>query len=134
MGKLAEIEGVGAVFSAKLEEAGIKNQAKLLEAGATPKGRKDLAEKTGISGKLILKWINRADLARVKGIGEEYADLLEFAGVDTVPELAQRRADNLHKKMLEVNEERKLVRSPPSESMVARWIEQAKQLPRAVHY
>jgi predicted flap endonuclease-1-like 5' DNA nuclease len=134
MAKLSEIEGVGAVYSAKLEAAGIKNQAKLLEAGATPKGRKELAAKTEISGKLILKWVNRADLARVKGIGEEYADLLEFAGVDTVPELAQRRADNLHKKMAAVNEERKLVRAMPTESTVAKWIEQAKTLPRAIHY
>lgn len=134
MGKLSEIEGIGAVYSEKLAAAGIKSQAKLLEAGGTPKGRKDLAAKSDISGKLILKWVNRADLARVKGIGEEYADLLEFAGVDTVPELAQRRADNLLKKMLEVNEQRKLVRSPPTQVMVEKWIAQAKLLPRAIHY
>jgi predicted flap endonuclease-1-like 5' DNA nuclease len=134
MGKLSEIEGIGAVYSEKLAAAGIKSQEKLLEAGGTPKGRKDLAAKTDISGKLILKWVNRADLARVKGIGEEYADLLEFAGVDTVPELAQRRADNLLKKMLEVNEQRKLVRSPPTQAMVEKWIAQAKTLPRAIHY
>ena len=134
MGKLSEIEGIGAVFSEKLAAAGIKSQEKLLEAGGTPKGRKDLATKSDISGKLILKWVNRADLARVKGVGEEYADLLEFAGVDTVPELAQRRADNLLKKMLEVNEQRKLVRSPPTQVMVEKWIAQAKLLPRAIHY
>jgi len=134
MGKLSEIEGIGAVYSEKLAAAGIKSQDKLLEAGGTPKGRKDLAAKADISGKLILKWVNRADLARVKGVGEEYADLLEFAGVDTVPELAQRRADNLLKKMLEVNEQRKLVRSPPTQVMVEKWIAQAKLLPRAIHY
>jgi predicted flap endonuclease-1-like 5' DNA nuclease len=134
MGKLSEIEGIGAAYSEKLSAAGIKSQEKLLEAGGTPKGRKDLAAKTDISGKLILKWVNRADLARVKGVGEEYADLLEFAGVDTVPELAQRRADNLLKKMLEVNEQRKLVRSPPTLAMVEKWIAQAKTLPRAIHY
>jgi predicted flap endonuclease-1-like 5' DNA nuclease len=134
MGKLSEIEGIGAVYSEKLAAAGIKSQDKLLEAGGTPKGRKDLAAKADISGKLILKWVNRADLARVKGVGEEYADLLEFAGVDTVPELAQRRADNLLKKMLEVNEQRKLVRSPPTQAMVEKWIAQAKTLPRAIHY
>jgi predicted flap endonuclease-1-like 5' DNA nuclease len=134
MGKLSEIEGIGAAYSEKLAAAGIKSQEKLLEAGGTPKGRKDLAAKTDISGKLILKWVNRADLARVKGVGEEYADLLEFAGVDTVPELAQRRADNLLKKMLEVNEQRKLVRSPPTQAMVEKWIAQAKTLPRAIHY
>jgi predicted flap endonuclease-1-like 5' DNA nuclease len=134
MAKLSEIEGIGAVFSEKLAAAGIKSQEKLLEAGGTPKGRKDLAAKSDISEKLILKWVNRADLARVKGVGEEYADLLEVAGVDTVPELAQRRADNLLKKMLEVNEERQLVRSPPTEAMVEKWIAQAKTLPRAIHY
>ena len=134
MSKLSEIEGIGPVYAAQLEASGVKSQAQLLAAGATPKGRKELAEKSGLGGKLILKWINRADLARVKGIGEEYADLLEEAGVDTVPELAQRRADNLHKKMVEVNEAKKLVRSLPSESMVAKWVEQAKGLPRAVNY
>lgn len=134
MSKLSEIEGIGPVCAAKLETAGVKNQAQLLEAGATPKGRKELAEQCDLSGKLILKWINRADLARVKGIGEEYADLLEHAGVDTVPELAQRRPDNLYTKMVEVNEEKKLVRALPSESMVAKWVEQAKGLPRAVNY
>lgn len=134
MAKLSEIEGIGAVYSEKLAAAGIRSQEKLLEAGGTPKGRKDLAAKSDISEKLILKWVNRADLARVKGVGEEYADLLEVAGVDTVPELAQRRADNLLKKMLEVNEERQLVRSPPTEAMVEKWIAQAKTLPRAIHY
>jgi len=134
MSKLAEIEGIGPVCAAKLEAAGVKNQAQLLAAGATPKGRKELATKCDLSGKLILKWINRADLARVKGIGEEYADLLEHAGVDTVPELAQRRPDNLHKKMAEVNEAKKLVRALPTEAAVTKWVAQAKTLPRAVNY
>ena len=88
----------------------------------------------GISSKLILKWINRADLARVKGIGGEYADLLECAGVDTVPELGQCNAANLHAKMVEVNEEKKLVRSMPSDSQVAKWVEQGKGMDRAIHY
>ena len=134
MAKLREIEGIGAVCAAKLEDAGIKNQAKLLEAGATPKGRKALAEKCGLSPKQVLNWVNRADLARIKGVGEEYADLLEHAGVDTVKELAQRRADNLYQKMVAVNEAKKLVRALPSESTVAKWVEQAKGLPRAVSY
>ncbi|NHA15415.1 DUF4332 domain-containing protein [Thioalkalivibrio sp. XN279] len=134
MAKLREIEGIGPVCAAKLEEAGVKNQAKLLEAGATPKGRKDLAEKCGLSTKQILGWVNRADLARIKGVGEEYADLLEHAGVDTVKELAQRRADNLYKKMVEINEAKKLVRALPTEAAVAKWVAQAKELPRAVHY
>jgi predicted flap endonuclease-1-like 5' DNA nuclease len=134
MGNLSSIEGIGAIYAGKLEAAGVKNQAQLLESGGTPKGRKALAEASGISEKLILKWVNRADLARVKGIGEEYADLLEMSGVDTVPELAQRRPDNLHKKMAEVNEAKKLVRALPSEAAVVKWVEQAKTLPRAVNY
>jgi predicted flap endonuclease-1-like 5' DNA nuclease len=133
--KLVDIEGIGATYAAKLEEAGLKSQEALLEAGATPKGRKDLEAKTGISGKLLLKWINRADLARVKGIGEEYADLLEIAGVDTVPELAQRSPANLPKKIEEVAADKtNAVRRVPSESEVAKWVTQAKELPRAISY
>jgi len=106
----------------------------MLAKGATPEGRKWLAEQSGISDKLILKWLNRADLGRIKGIGSEYADLLEAAGVDTVPELAQRRADNLYAKLGEVNEAKKLVRKMPTESQVGDWISQAKALPRALNY
>jgi len=134
MAKLIDIEGIGPVCAGKLETAGIKNQAKLLEAGATPKGRKELADKCGLTAKQILGWVNRADLARIKGVGEEYADLLEHAGVDTVKELAQRRPDNLYKKMADVNAAKKLVRAMPTEKTVAKWVEQAKALPRAVHY
>ena len=133
--KLVDIEGIGSTYATQLEEAGVKSQEDLLEAGGTPKGRKELEGKTGISGKLILGWINRADLARVKGIGEEYADLLELAGVDTVPELAQRSPANLHKKMEEIAVEKKnVVRRVPSESEVEKWVAQAKKLPRAVSY
>ena len=133
--KLVEIQGIGATHAGKLEAIGVPSQEALLEAGATPKGRKELAEKTGISGKLILKWINRADLARVKGIGEQYADLLELAGVDTVPELAQRKPENLHQKLVELAAERKnLVRRVPSASEVGKWVALAKELPRAVSY
>ncbi len=134
MAKLVDIEGIGEVYASKLDAAGITTQEKLLEAGATPKGRKELAEQSGISKKLILAWVNRADLARVKGIGEEYADLFEVAGVDTVPELARRNPANLHAKVCEINEERNLVRSLPSEKQITNWIEQAKELPRAIHY
>ena len=133
--KLAEIEGIGTTYAAKLQEAGVASQEGLLEAGGTKKGRKELEDKSGISGKLLLKWINRADLARVKGIGEEYADLLELAGVDTVPELSQRKAENLHKKLVEVAAENKnAVRRVPSESEVTKWVAQAKELPRAISY
>ena len=133
--KLVEIEGVGAAYAAKLTESGVKSQEDLLVAGSTPKARKELAAKTGISGKLLLEWINRADLARVKGIGEEYADLLELAGVDTVPELARRNAVNLHKKLIEVAEAKKnVVRRVPAASEVTTWVAAAKELPRAVKY
>ncbi|HFE48471.1 MAG TPA: DUF4332 domain-containing protein [Chromatiaceae bacterium] len=134
MAKLSEIEGIGETYQAKLQEAGIKSIEALLDQGCEKKARKELAEKTGISEKLVLNWVNRADLSRVKGVSTQYADLLECAGVDTVPELAQRRPDNLHKKMLEVNEEKKLVRRPPSASEVEKWVAQAKELPRKVNY
>ena len=134
MAKLVDIEGIGSVYAAKLNEVGISNQEELLEQGARPEGRKTLADQTGISPKLILGWLNRADLARIKGVGEEYADLLEVAGVDTVPELAQRNAKNLHVRMAEANDARNLVRQLPSENQVASWVEQAKSLDRALFY
>lgn len=134
MTKLSEIEGIGEAFSAKLTDAGITSIENLLKTGGDKKGRKDIAEKTGINEKLVLNWVNRADLARIKGVSTQYADLLECAGVDTVPELAQRNAENLHAKMVEVNEAKKLVRQIPSASQVENWIVQAKDLPRTVHY
>ena len=134
MTKLLDIEGIGPVYAEKLTGAGVKSIEGLLELGATPKGREELAEKSGISKDLILEWVNHADLFRIKGVAEEYSDLLEEAGVDTVVELANRRPDNLHSKMLEVNEEKKLVRRPPSLKEVEKWVAQAKKLPRAVHY
>jgi predicted flap endonuclease-1-like 5' DNA nuclease len=134
MAKLIAIEGIGEVYAQKLNEAGLQTTEDLLEAGSTPKGREELAEKTGIGGKLILEWTNLADLFRIKGIGEEYSDLLEEAGVDTVPELAQRNAANLHATLAEVNAEKSLVRRLPAASQVADWVEQAKALPRAISY
>jgi len=134
MAKLSDIEGIGATYATKLQACGIATQEQLLEKGGTPAGRKALIKESGISDKLILKWINRADLARIKGVGGEYADLLECAGVDTVPELAQRNASNLHSKIKEVNEQKKLVRTLPSESRVEAWVSQAKSMDRAIHY
>lgn len=134
MSKLNEIEGIGAASAEKLAGCGCKTQADLLEMCGKPGGRKKVAEDSGISPKLILKWTNRADLARVKGIGEEYADLLEVAGVDSVPELAQRNAENLHAKMKEVNDEKKLVRALPGLGQVEKWVSAAKEMPRAVHH
>jgi predicted flap endonuclease-1-like 5' DNA nuclease len=132
MAKLEEIEGIGKAQAKKLEKAGVTKVEDLLEKGATPKGRQGLADTTTISGKQILRWVNMADLFRIKGVGEEYADLLEAAGVDTVKELAQRKAENLHAKMAEVNEQKKLVRAVPALSQVEKWIAQAKELPRVV--
>ncbi|MGI6379619.1 MAG: DUF4332 domain-containing protein [Anaerolineae bacterium] len=134
MTKLLEIEGIGEVYAGQLTEAGVRSLEDLLEKGSTPNGRKDLAEATGISGKLILEWVNLADLFRIKGIGEEYSDLLEEAGVDTVVELAQRNAENLFVKLQEVNAEKKLVRKLPALSQVTNWVAQAKELPRVIQY
>ncbi len=134
MSKLSDIEGIGDIYADKLINAGVATIEKLLEMGAEKKGRSSIAESSGISEKQILNWVNRADLSRIKGVSTQYADLLEFAGVDTVPELAQRNASNLHAKMAELNEERKLVRQVPGVSTVEDWVAQAKALPRAVHY
>lgn len=132
MAKLTDVEGIGPVYAEKLKAAGVTTAEALLAQGAAPKGREELAEKAGISGKLILEWVNHVDLFRIKGVGEEYSDLLEEAGVDTVPELAQRNPENLVKKMAEVNEAKNLVRRLPVLSQVADWVEQAKQLPRVI--
>lgn len=134
MSSIIDIEGIGSVYADKLKAAGITTTEKLLEAGATPQGRKSLEAQTGISGKLILEWVNLADLFRIKGIGEEYSDLLEEAGVDTVVELATRNADNLYDKLVEINSAKKLVRQLPSKAQVTDWVSQAKSLPRAVSY
>jgi len=134
MAKITEIEGIGPVYGEKLAAAGIKSVDALLEAGASKKGRDKLSEETGIEYARILKWTNMADLFRVKGIGEEYSELLEAAGVDTVKELRNRRADNLHAKMVEVNETKKLVRALPAQSVVERWIEHAKTLDPMMTY
>ena len=134
MAKLVEIEGIGPAHAGKLNEAGLTTTEALLAAGATPKGRADVAAKTGINEKSILRWVNMADLFRVKGVGEQYTDLLEAAGVDTVAELAQRKADNLQAKMAEVNAQKQLVRRVPTLAEVTSWVDMAKTLPRVVSY
>ena len=115
MAKLEQVEGIGDVYAQKLRGAGVATTDVLLKQGATPKGREEIAAKAGVSGKLILEWVNHADLFRIKGVGEEYADLLEEAGVDTVPELAQRNPANLHAKLGKVNAAKKLVRRLPTD-------------------
>ena len=128
------VEGIGPAYAEKLRAAGVLTVLDLLRRGSTRKGRVDLAEVTGIAGKLILKWVNHADLYRIKGVGSEYADLLEAAGVDTVVELAQRNPANLLPKMVSVNEEKKLVRKTPFQSQVDDWVAQAKNLQRMIQY
>lgn len=132
--KIDEIEGIGKVYAEKLIAAGIKNTDLLLEKGCTKKGRQELAEQTGIAEKLILTWCNHADLFRINGVGPQFAELLEAAGVDTVKELGHRVAANLVKKMEEVNAEKKLTRRVPSETEVQKMIDQAKELPAVMTY
>lgn len=134
MTAIIKIEGVAEVYAAKLKEAGIGSVEAMLIKCATPQGRKDLAESTGISDKLIIEWANRADLARIKGVSTQYSDLLEAVGVDTVPELAQRNPQNLNQAMVSTNESKSMVRKLPTEDQVADWIKQAKVLPRALTY
>ncbi|HCZ13372.1 MAG TPA: DUF4332 domain-containing protein [Accumulibacter sp.] len=132
MARLSEIEGIGEAYAARLEAVGIASPESLLKTCCQKSGRKDTAEKSGISEKLILSWVNRADLSRIKGVSTQYADLLECVGVDTVPELAQRNAQNLQAKMAEVNGEKNLVRKIPTLSQVEDWVAQAKELPRVI--
>ena len=132
--KLSTIEGIGPKLEEKLKGAGVGSVEKLLEHGKSKKGRKDLAAASGIDEGRILKFVNHADLMRIKGIGGEYAELLEASGVDTVPALARRNADNLAAKMGEVNSEKSLTRTVPSAQVVGKWVEEAKSLDRMVEY
>jgi predicted flap endonuclease-1-like 5' DNA nuclease len=132
--KIEDVEGIGPVTGEKLRGAGVKDTDGLLENTRSPKQRKDLAEKSGISEAQILKFANMVDLYRISGVGSEYAELLEAAGVDTVPALARRNAANLTTAMAEVNEQKKLTRRVPTETEVTKWIAQAKELPRMLEY
>lgn len=132
--KIQDIEGIGPVTGDKLRAAGITDTDTLLARATTRAARKVLAEATGLTEAQVLQFANMADLYRVKGIGSEFAQLLEAAGVDSVPELARRVAANLAAAMAQLNEQKKLVRRVPAESEVAGWIEHAKTLPRALEY
>ena len=132
--KVIDSEGVGDVYAEKLIAAGIKTDADLLEKCAKPAGRKALAEATEISPKLILKWANHCDLYRISGVGPQFAELLEAAGVDTVKELKHRVAANLQKKLEEVNAEKNLTNRVPAESEIQKMIDQAKELPAVMEY
>jgi len=131
---IKEIEGIGAVYAEKLANMGINTVHALLDKGCTKSGRKEITEKTSISETLILEWVNMADLFRIEGIGEEYSDLLEEAGVDTVVELSKRDPENLHAKIEEVNEQKKLVKQLPTLDTIKKWVENAKTLPRKVEH
>lgn len=131
---IENVEGIGPVMGEKLREQGIKDTDTLLQSVLKPAQRKKLAETIGISPKLILRFANMVDLYRINGVGSEYSELLEAAGVDTVPELAQRNATNLTKAMAEANEQKNLTRRVPSETEVSKWIAQAKELPRMLEY
>ena len=132
--KIIDIEGVGEVYAEKLLAAGINKVSELLEKCAAPKGRKELAEQTGISEKLILRWTNHADLFRINGVGPQFAELLEAAGVDTVKEFRHRVAENLQPKLSELNEERHICGRVPAVSEVLKMIDQAKELEPKVTY
>lgn len=132
--RIVDIEGIGPVYAEKLKKVGIRTTDALLKRGASPEGRKEIEAASGISHSLILEWVNLADLYRIKGIGCEYSDLLEEAGVDTVVELANRVAQNLREKLVEVNSTKKLVRKLPGMKQVHAWIQDAKRLPRVVTY
>jgi predicted flap endonuclease-1-like 5' DNA nuclease len=132
--KIEDVEGIGPAYAAKLVKAGVKTTDDLLARGGKKKGREELEKTTGISHHKILEWVNHVDLYRIDGIGSEYSDLLEEAGVDTVVELAQRVPKNLAAKLDEINAKKKLVRRVPGEKVVAGWVAQAKKLPRVVEY
>jgi predicted flap endonuclease-1-like 5' DNA nuclease len=131
---LIDIEGIGETYARALADAGLKTTDDLLRSAGSAAGRKSLAEKVSLSEARILEWVNRADLMRIKGVGSEYADLLESAGVDTVKELATRVPANLVAKMTEVNEAKKLVRRAPTQSEVESWVSEAKTLPTLVSH
>lgn len=134
MAKLTSIEGIGAAGAGKLAKANVGSTTTLLARGATAAGRRELSKASGVTEKKLLEWVNRADLMRIKGVGEEYSDLLEAAGVDTVPELSRRKAANLHEAMATLNAKKKLVRQLPTVAKVTDWIAQAKKLPKVVKH
>ena len=131
---LGELKGINDTLTSLLKAQGLIDSDTLLEATRTPKGRKELAEAIGIDKATILELANRADLARVKGIGRVYSDLMEEAGVDTVKELSKRVPENLHAKLVEINTVRQLTQRPPSVDQVAGFVEQAKSLPTMLEY
>ncbi|MEM8627340.1 MAG: DUF4332 domain-containing protein [Pseudomonadota bacterium] len=131
---IEKVEGIAKITGDKLRGCGINRTDQLLERCASKKGRKEVAAASGIEEKLILKWTNFCDLMRVKGIGEQYSELLEAAGVDTVKELRNRKPENLHAAMLEANTKKKMVRQAPGLKQVQGWVAHAKELDPMMTY
>ena len=134
MASIIDIEGVGDQYAEKLKAIGIASTDALLEKGATARGRAEIVEKSGIGAKIILRWVNHADLFRIKGVAGQYSELLEAAGVDTVVELSKRKPDNLYEALVKCNTEKRVVRALPPQDKVVDWVAQAKALPRKVQY
>jgi predicted flap endonuclease-1-like 5' DNA nuclease len=134
MTKLTYVEGIGVAYAQKLKETGIKSVEDLLKKAGSAQGRKELAIQSGIQVDALLRWVNHADLLRIKGIGAEYAELLETAGVDSSIELARRSSEKLYQRLLEVNQAKKLVRKLPTEFQLDQWISQAKRLSKIVFH
>ena len=132
--RIQEIEGIGTSRAAKLAVAGVKTTDDLLGLAGSARGRKRLAAETGVSPTRLLKWVNMADLMRISGVGEEYSELLEAANCNTVKQLCRRNPENLTRRMLEINEEKKLVRVPPTQSQVEKWVQQAANLDPKITY
>jgi predicted flap endonuclease-1-like 5' DNA nuclease len=132
--KIIDIEGIGEVYADKLSNAGVRTVERLLVVAGPTAGRQQLAQSVGVDEARVLEWVNRADLMRVRGVGSEFSDLLEAAGVDSPVELARRNAENLHAALLEINAARRLTRRTPAVSQVQRWIDHAKTLQRAVFH
>jgi predicted flap endonuclease-1-like 5' DNA nuclease len=132
--KIEDVEGIGPAYAEKLVGIGVRTTDDLLMAGGSAAGRDKLAGQTGISGKLLLEWVNHVDLMRINGVGSEYADLLEAAGVDSSAELAQRNAKNLAETFQELDAARNTVRNIPTEGVIQGWIDQAKSLDKVVSH
>ena len=134
MYKIIEVEGIGPAYAEKLSKIKVSTTEDLLKHCATSGGRKKAAEETGVSETLLLKWSNLADLMRVSGIGPQFSELLEAAGVDTIKELRTRKAENLATKMAEVNAAKKLAKTAPTASVIQGWIEAAKKMEPTISY
>jgi predicted flap endonuclease-1-like 5' DNA nuclease len=131
---IRDIEGIGETTAKKFNNLGVYTIDDMLAKGGTPDKREELAVATGFTENQILEWVNRADLHRVKGIGSEYADLLETAGVDNVAELAQRNPEFLTERLRAVNQEKQIIPNVPGTQLIEEWILKAKSLPKAVEY